>query len=201
MLVVVGGHSRNIGKTSIVAGLIRALPEFPWTAIKITQYGHGICSNHGHQCGCEADAEHPFALSEEYEPSQTDSGRFLAAGARRSFWLRTRMGELSAAKAPLEKLLAQSEYAIAESNSLLDLVEPDLYLVALDPACADFKDSSARVLDRASAFVVTDRADRKPGIWDQRPQFLAHPPRYVSQELIGFVRARLLAYSDTRSPA
>ena len=28
MLVVVGGHSRNIGKTSIAAGLIRALPEF-----------------------------------------------------------------------------------------------------------------------------------------------------------------------------
>jgi hypothetical protein len=201
MLVVVGGHSRNVGKTSIVAGLIRALPEFGWIALKITQYGHGVCSSHGSECGCEADAEHPFALSEEYEPSATDSGRFLAAGARRSFWLRTRTGELSAARAPIEKLLARNEYVIAESNSLLDLVAPDLYLVALDPACADFKDSSARFLDRANAFVVTERAERKPGIWDQRPQFLAHPPRYVSRELVDFVRAKLLAYSETKSPA
>src|ERR1700722_6283324 len=129
MLIVVGGHSRNIGKTSVAAGLIRALPEVRWTAVKITQYGHGVCSNHGKTCGCEADADHPFALSEEYEPSQTDSGRFLGAGAERAFWLRTRAGELSAAAAPLRKLLAQSENVIAESNSVLELVKPDLFLM------------------------------------------------------------------------
>ena len=32
MLVVVGGHSRNIGKTSVVAGLIRKLRDRRWTA-------------------------------------------------------------------------------------------------------------------------------------------------------------------------
>ena len=47
MLVVVGGHSRNIGKTSVVAGLIRKLRDRKWTAVKITQYGHGVCSHHG----------------------------------------------------------------------------------------------------------------------------------------------------------
>ena len=41
-LIVVGGHSRSVGKTSVVAGLIAALPEFGWTAVKITQYGDGI---------------------------------------------------------------------------------------------------------------------------------------------------------------
>jgi molybdopterin-guanine dinucleotide biosynthesis protein len=40
MLVVVGGHSRNLGKTSLVAGLIRKFRERNWTALKITQYGH-----------------------------------------------------------------------------------------------------------------------------------------------------------------
>ena len=52
MLVVVGGHSRNIGKTSVVAGLIRRLRDRKWTAVKITQYGHGVCSNEGKSCGC-----------------------------------------------------------------------------------------------------------------------------------------------------
>ena len=45
MLVVVGGHSRNIGKTSVAAGLIRHLRDRQWTALKITQYGHGVCSH------------------------------------------------------------------------------------------------------------------------------------------------------------
>jgi hypothetical protein len=189
MLVVVGGHSRNIGKTSVVEGLIHALPEFQFVAVKITQFGHGVCSNHGRACGCEGEADHPYALSEEYEPSSTDSGRFLGAGARRSFWLRTRTGELRAAAAPLEKLLAQNENVIAESNSMLELASPDLYLVTLDFSCADFKDSSARYLERADAFVVIDRGWWKPGVWDGRPRFMARPPVYVSDELVEFCRA------------
>ena len=46
-LIVIGGHSRGVGKTSVVAGLIAALPEYNWMAMKITQYRHGICSKDG----------------------------------------------------------------------------------------------------------------------------------------------------------
>jgi len=42
--VVVGGHTRNIGKTSVMAGLIRELQSLAWTAVKITQYGRGTFS-------------------------------------------------------------------------------------------------------------------------------------------------------------
>src|SRR5712692_1749586 len=66
-LIVVGGHSRNIGKTSVMAGLIRGLPSLGWTAVKITQYGHGICSQDGKPCGCEPKV-HPFELTEETDP-------------------------------------------------------------------------------------------------------------------------------------
>ena len=65
LFVVVGGHSRNVGKTSVTAGIIRALPDFHWTAVKITQYGHGICSAEGESCECAVNSEHPYALSEE----------------------------------------------------------------------------------------------------------------------------------------
>ena len=63
-LVVIGGHSRNVGKTSVVAGLISALPELQWTAVKITQYGHGICSANGEACDC-ATGDHSWAITEE----------------------------------------------------------------------------------------------------------------------------------------
>src|SRR5712671_3201100 len=80
-IVVVGGHTRNIGKTSVVAGLIAALPEMHWTAFKVTQFGHGMCSANGEPCDCET-AEHTVAVSEERigGDSTTDSGRYLAAG-------------------------------------------------------------------------------------------------------------------------
>lgn len=198
MLVVVGGHSRNIGKTSVAAGLIRRLRDRHWTAVKITQYGHGVCSNEGTACECApSDAEHPFALSEEYEPGKTDSGRFLAAGADRSFWLRTPAGELPRAATTVQKLLKQSENVIVESNSILELVQPDLFLMVMDFACEDFKASSLRFIDRADAFVVIDRGINAPlfedlarGVWDTKPQFLVKPPRYLTPELVEYVASR-----------
>ena len=63
-IVVVGGHTRNIGKTSVMAGLIAAMPEKHWTAFKITQFGHGVCSANGEPCDCET-ADHTIAVSEE----------------------------------------------------------------------------------------------------------------------------------------
>jgi hypothetical protein len=199
MLVVVGGHSRNIGKTSVVSGLIRRLRDRRWTAVKITQYGHGVCANEGKACECApGDAEHPFALSEEYEPSKTDSGRFLAAGAERSFWLRTPAGELARAAGTVHKLLQQSENVIVESNSILELVKPELFLMVMDFSCDDFKASSLRFMDRADAFLVVDHGINGPlwdgiaaGLWDTKPQFLIKPPRYVTAEVAAFVASQM----------
>jgi hypothetical protein len=200
MLVVVGGHSRNIGKTSVVAGLIRKLRNRKWTAVKITQYGHGMCAGKGEPCGCEAEPEHPFALTEEYEPNKSDSGRFLAAGAERSFWLRAPSGELPRAASLIRKILDQNENVIVESNSVVELVQPDLFLMLLDFSCDDFKASSLRFLDRADAFVVIDRGINAPlwagiaqGLWDTKPQFLVKPPRYLTAEVAEFVNSRLFA--------
>src|ERR1700761_8420077 len=118
-IVVVGGHTRNIGKTSVVAGLIAALPDRHWTAIKITQFGHNVCSANGEPCDCET-ADHTIAVSEERDASTgTDTSRFLAAGARRVFWVRTRQGQLAEAMPRVRKLLAEAENIILESNSVL----------------------------------------------------------------------------------
>ena len=103
-MVMVGGHTRNIGKTSVVEGIIRAMPEINWTAVKITQFGHGVCSINGEACDC-AVTEHQFSISEERKKdSGTDTARFFAAGARRSLWVRTRQGELFTALAALRKV-------------------------------------------------------------------------------------------------
>ena len=196
-LIVVGGHSRSVGKTSVVAGLIAALPEFHWTAIKITQYGHGICSANGELCDCATD-DHSWAVTEERDRSgESDTSRFLVSGAARSLWVRTRQGMLAEAMPRVRKELAGAENAIVESNSVMRFLRPDLYLTVLDTATADFKTSAQEFLDRADAVILHDgsgdvawtNVSLKPVA--AKPIFRIRPPQYVTPELIEFVRERV----------
>lgn len=197
--VVVGGHSRNIGKTSVVAGLIRDMKSLDWTAVKITQYGHGICSQDGEPCGC-APTEHAFMLTEERNAGgRADTCRFLAAGARRSLWLRARQGQLAEALPSLERALPKDDWVIIESNSILNFVKPSLYLVVLDHLQTDFKPSALEFLDRADALVpVESRMDGRawpalhPRVFEGKPRFPVAPCDYFSPDLCQFVRQRLL---------
>ena len=196
-VIVVGGHSRNIGKTSVVAGVIARLPEFRWTAFKITQYGHGFCTADGKPCQCQT-ADSCVAVNFEHDPtSGTDTSRFLAAGAARSVWVRTRIGMLAEAMPRIEKELAASENAILESNSILEFLRPDLYLIVLDPAVADFKDSARRFLPLADAILLLSRVPSSgiaiPGIVAEVPQFPITAPTYMSDALVEFVRERVSA--------
>jgi len=198
-IVVIGGHSRSVGKTSVVAGLIAALPEFEWTAVKITQYGHGVCSANGEPCDC-ATADHSWAISEERDRSgESDTSRFLVAGALRVLWARTEQGRLAEAMPALRKRLEGARNIIIESNSVLKFLRPDLYLTVLDPSTADFKNSAREFLDRASAVILHESSDLpawqavslKPVV--DRPVFHIAPPEYVTPEIVDFVRERITA--------
>ena len=198
-IVVVGGHSRSVGKTSVAASLIARLPERNWTAFKITQFGHGFCSADGKPCDCQTD-EHTIAISAEHDPNTgTDSARFLAAGAKRSLWVRTRIGCLAEAMPRIAKEIALAENVIFESNSLLQLLRPDLYLAVLDHATADFKPSALRFLDRADAVLLRASSCELRPRWEGvspkliagKPQFLIAPPDWLGQDLVDFVEQRL----------
>src|SRR5579859_3078718 len=195
--VVIGGHSRSVGKTSVVAGLIAALPEFNWTAVKITQYGHGICSANGEACDC-ATGDHSWAISEDRDRSgESDTSRFLLAGAARALWVRTEQGRLAEAMPTLRAKIASAGHVIIESNSVMKFLRADLYLTVLDPATADFKNSAREFLDRADAVLLHDSST---GVtWQEVslkpvahcPVFRIDPPPYVTPEIVAFVRSRL----------
>jgi len=197
-IVVIGGHSRSVGKTSVVAGLISALREYEWTAVKITQYGHGVCSANGTPCDC-ATADHAWAISEEKDRSgESDTSRFLVAGAVRSLWVRTEQGRLAEAIPSLRQRLNRSSHVIMESNSVLKFFRPDLYLTVLDPETQDFKSSAREFLDRANAVILHDRSN-DGAAWHSvslkpvanRPLFRISPPPYVTEEIVEFVRSRV----------
>lgn len=192
-VIVIGGHTRSIGKTQLVCDLIAAFPNVNWVAGKITQYGHGVCAQNGENCDC-APTEHVCALDWElHAETGTDSARFLAAGARRSFWLRTKQGFLAEGLPLLRSALQQvcfdaNEEAlplILESNSLLQFLKPSLYFAVVDPSKEDFKDSARAALDRADALVLRGSQEAfsaaAPG-WTRLPSRLLREKPSVSQQ-------------------
>jgi hypothetical protein len=104
--------------------------------------------------------------------------------------------------------MAAADNVIVESNSVLKFLRPDLYLTVLDPATADFKGSAREVLDRASAVLLHDSASADGAAWErvslkpvaQRPIFRIRPPRYVTPEIVEFVRNSLAVEQKTDSP-
>jgi hypothetical protein len=198
-LVVVGGHSRSVGKTSVVASLISEMREYEWTAVKITQYGHGICSANGAPCDC-ATIDHSWAISEENDrKGDSDTSRFLLAGAARALWVRSEQGRLAEAMPGLREHLQRSQHVIMESNSVLKFLRPDLYLTVLDPGTEDFKNSAREFLDRANAVILHDDTKLTDAQWQNvslkplsgRRMFRIPSPPYVTPELVEFVREHL----------
>lgn len=193
-LVVVGGHTRSIGKTQLVCDIIAALPQAEWIAGKITQYGHGVCARTGRHCDCAPDEHISAIVWETQRDSGTDSARFLAAGARGSFWLRTKQGHLAEGLPLLRSALegVQSRNAesplnvIVESNSLLQFLNPSLYVAVLDSQKLDFKDSARQVLDRAHVYVfrrgLEDSSPSAPS-WNFLPDHLLRDrPSFLQRE-------------------
>lgn len=198
--VAIGGNSRNVGKTGLAASIIAATRDLGWTAVKIAQFGHGICSRDGEPCGCAvADPRCPFEISEEDgSVPGTDTARLLAAGAAEVLWLRVALGQLGAAIPELGRRLRGRGSVLFESNSIVDHWRPDAYLSVLQCDIEDCKESARRLAQAADAFVMPP-SERAVPTWDEfdpellnaRPVFRVQPPSYCTREVVNFVRERV----------
>jgi len=188
-LVVVGGHSRKVGKTSVTEGIIRAFRQHPWTAVKI--------SSHWHDSQSIPDN---FLIYEESsgQGEGTDSARYLAAGASRAFWVQVRPRHLAEAMPAVLPLLQSTPYVIVESNAILNYVRPDLFVMVLRHDVDEFKDSAREILVRAHAIVAVDPGTAIPG-WKEGvraamagiPVFAAAEPGALPAGLVDFMKSRL----------
>lgn len=176
-VVVVGGGGRGVGKTALACGVIAALPQMQWVAVKIARHEHGI--------------ESP--VWEEREPGeQTDTARYLAAGARRAFLLTAADGP--AIKIALDGLYAQIESnanLLIESNRVLEFVRPDLCLMVRTAAdIAEAKSSFDRVSGQADAVIIPGTVNEfRDGA---QPEFKLAQLERISPELERWIRGRLI---------
>jgi hypothetical protein len=180
VLVVVGGQSRKVGKTSVATALIRAIPEARWTAVKIAAHRHSAAS----------PREAPFSISEARPGEAGDSGRYLEAGAEHAYLIEA-AGSLRLAVPAIQKILDSSRNVICESNRLLEFFEPGCYLLVVVPSSQDWKESARRHAARADAVVVAGDGTEPPWL-EGKPVFRVSPPDHASPGLAAFLRAMLL---------
>ena len=168
-VIVVGGSNRGAGKTALVCGLLSALPEFRWTAVKISSHDHGL----------------PQPFWEETEPGQqSDTARYLAARARRA-----EQRSLSSLLEDLWAKLGPDAHVIFESNQVLHHVQPDLCLAVEGPSENEPKPSFRLVLHQKDAGVK--HAERDHVIAGAKPLFQLASLERISPEMLTWLRQRL----------
>ena len=151
-IIVVGGHSRGVGKTALSVALVRALAPRAVVTVKVSAHRHG-----GGHFAIEEDAETTLA---------TSTGRCLAAGAARAFLCRCPDGHLHEVAA-LVRLLSSGGYdVVVESNRMAPLVAADLTLFVTSSDTPDWKVSSELCLVRADALVLAPGSVVSPRVRD-----------------------------------
>lgn len=190
MIVCVGGQTRKAGKSSVVAGLIRALPEARWTAVKISRHAHS------------GKAARGPVIREQLHADTTDTGRFLAAGATRAYLVEAVGEDIGELMPELRVLLGSAENVIVESTSLAAWIRPDLFLMVVDPAAGEWKPAAQAQMEFADAYVVVGRGPtaRHESLPASKPCFFVRPPEYVSPELLALVSGRLALHSGAETP-
>jgi hypothetical protein len=187
-IIVVGGGGRGAGKTALVCGLMRALAEIEWTAVKITTHEHGKAA----------------PIWEETTPGDaTDTARYLAAGARRALLVTAGEGTMGVGQnalgpdgkplAPiLEKIIRECPSpggVIFESNSVLSHVRPNICLCAASSPWSRLKGSYELLLAHADAMV--ELAGHDHIIEAEKITFRLAAMERVSPVMVDWVRERL----------
>jgi molybdopterin-guanine dinucleotide biosynthesis protein len=176
--LLIGSTGRNSGKTEFACAMIRAFHRgHPIVGVKVTtvRENERACPRGGEGCGACSALEGDFQISAERgEHPGKDTARMLESGARRVFWVRCRRGKLQAALEALAPRLARRDLVVAESNSLAQAIEPDLFFMVRNGEGGPVKPTAAEVMPLARRMVVStgDGFDLNPrhlavvdGVW------------------------------------
>jgi hypothetical protein len=158
--VVVGGHCRGVGKTTAIERVLRASAPLTWTAVKISAHRHA------------PDRSGGLLIEEGTSGSpDTQTGRYLAAGARQAWLVHATDPMLRLAAHFVSGLLAGGTDIIVESNRILGHIEPATAVFVLHSPFGDWKPSSEDAVRGAHAFLLRpDEPDavRRLPIFDGR---------------------------------
>jgi len=159
-MVLIGAFGRNSGKTTLACQLIRewrrTAPVYALKVIGIDKANSG-CHRGKDSCGICSGLRRCFELWEETgEFPEKDTARMLAAGAEKSFLLKSLKGSMGQAIGEFMAQVPKGTIVVAESNSLRNYVVPGAFVFAgFVPEKEEMMKQSARtVFRRADLFLI-----------------------------------------------
>ncbi|MDT5295809.1 MAG: hypothetical protein QOJ76_2689 [Acidobacteriota bacterium] len=173
-VVAVSGFSSEVGKTTLMCELLRALPG--WEAVKLTRGHYRSCGKDPHAC-CVSHllGDKPLVRSgrkESYAPGK-DTGRYWDAGAANVHWVIVTDAQVQEGiRLALERVNAPG--VLIEGNSFLEFVEVDFAVMVARAAGGKLKPSARRALRKSSALYLFDdveKVDAVEGNADARERF------------------------------
>jgi len=159
-MLMIGSAGTNVGKTELARVLLRKFGKnHNITGIKVTTIKNkdGQCPRGGEGCGVCSSLEGNFCITEETsKTSDKDTARLLAAGASRVFWIRVLKEHLVEGINAMLDVIGPKAVSICESNSLRQVVEPGLFLMARNNDSDSWKKSAELVREYADRIVISD---------------------------------------------
>jgi molybdopterin-guanine dinucleotide biosynthesis protein A len=159
-MLMIGSAGSNVGKTELACALLNKFGKnHDIIGIKVTTIKDkdGQCPRGGEGCGVCSSLEGNFCITEETNRSSgKDTSRLLAAGAGRVFWIRVLKEHLVEGITALLDIIGPEAVSICESNSLRQVVEPGLFLMARKNDSNAWKSSARDVIKYADRIVVSD---------------------------------------------
>jgi hypothetical protein len=152
-ILVIGATSRNLGKTTLLCRLIQRFNQTPITAVKIKTLRDGDRAWHG----SSAELDGNFRVWEDAGDDRLpDSGRMREAGARQVLYVKAKIEALEEAFGEALGRIPSGHLILVESNSLVRLINPGIYLLikGMDPAT--YKPSARETESRADIIIRSD---------------------------------------------
>ena len=149
-MIMIGATGRNTGKTEMACRLIKKfISSYTVIALKVTAIKEAEGKYHGgdERCGQYSSLKENYSLTEEVsDTTKKDTGKMLASGAHKVYWLEVKKEFLAEGIEYFLKLISNGpdKIIICESNSMRTVVEPGLFLInqndkesSIKPSCQD----------------------------------------------------------------
>lgn len=162
-MLLIGSSGRNSGKTTLAKAIIQKWKkDYPVFALKIISIDveNEQCHRGEDGCGVCTGFQGRFELTEEHEQdSEKDTAQLLAAGARKSFLLKTLRIHLAEAITACSKYFPPEAVIVCESNSLRQVVTPGVFLFVQNSSLEGMKPSARAVYHLADTIVSLESVD------------------------------------------
>lgn len=156
-ILLIGGATRNVGKTTFTCSVIKNISKkHEIIGLKIKTIYEGDVFFHGKD---RNPLKGNYRIIEETDKTgNEDSMKMLKAGAKKVFRIKAKSEYLKDAFTEFLKQIPKNSFIICESNSLRNIIKPDLFLMIKHKNKNNIKPSAKKLEHLTDKIIYSDGA-------------------------------------------